>query len=151
MHYPLIVPNYLTSSGGEIVGYYSTFFNGNETPKIASEYRRERLLLRRAPPFDMDQHSRAIMDSELMGTISNFLSTPFFSSIWKKKLDTILYSTVSTLTYQINVPARLSNFEKKPWLMFCDYFWAVQIISIDCLDSWRSVRSKTRNQVNQLK
>ena len=31
--------------------------------------------------------------------------------------------------------------------MFCDYFWAVQIISIDWLDSWRSVRSKTRYPV----
>ena len=58
---------------------------------------------------------------------------------------------VSTLTYQINVLVRLPYFKKKPWSMFNDYFWAVNIISIDCLNSWGSVRSKSRNQVNQLK
>ena len=35
--------------------------------------------------------------------------------------------------------------------MFSDDFLAVKIISIDCLDSWRSVRSKIRTQVNQSK
>ena len=52
------------------------------------------------------------------------------------------------LTYRINVP---EFSEKKPYSKCCEYFWAGKIISIDWLDTWPSVRSKIRNQVNQLK
>ena len=47
-----------------------------------------------------------------------------------------LMSISTTLIYQISLPVRLPNFEKQPWLMFCNYFWPVKIISIDWLDSW---------------
>ena len=42
---------------------------------------------------------------------------------------------IHTPTYHTNILLQLPNFEKKPWSMFCHYFWAVKIISIDCLDS----------------
>ena len=55
----------------------------------------------------------------------------------------------STLIYKVNVPVRLPNFEKKPWQMFCDYFWPVKIVLIDWLDSWFYFVQRARNQVNQ--
>ena len=36
-----------------------------------------------------------------------------------------------TLTYLINVPVWLPNFQKKPWSMFGEYFWPVKMISVD--------------------
>ena len=60
-------------------------------------------------------------------------------------------SDVSILIYWINVPVWLPNFEKKPWSMFCDYFWPMKIISIDWLDSWFYFVQSARNQGNQLK
>ena len=44
----------------------------------------------------------------------------------------------------------LPDFLKKPWLMFCDYFWPVKIISIDWLDPWFYFIQSDRNQGNQL-
>ena len=62
---------------------------------------------------------------------------------------TFTYTT--TLIYQINVPVKLKNFEKKPWSMLCDYFWPIKIISIDWLDSCFYFVQSARNQGNQLK
>ena len=42
----------------------------------------------------------------------------------------------------------ITDFEKKPWLMFRDYFWSVNIISIDWFDSWFYFVQRVRNQVN---
>ena len=59
--------------------------------------------------------------------------------------------SVSTLTYQINIPVRLLNFEKKNLdRCFVIIFEQYKLFQFDCLDSWRSVRSKIRNQVNQI-
>ena len=85
-----------------------------------------------------------------------FLQTPTKNRLRKAcsreigSLTLMSHKKESTLTYQINVPVWLPNFKIKPWWMFCDYFWPVKIISIDCLDSWRSERSKIRIQVNQI-
>ena len=70
---------------------------------------------------------------------------------WVYSMATEMTTLSSTLIYQISVPVRLPNFEKKPWSLFCDYFWPVKIISIDWLDSCFYFVQSARNQGNQLK
>ena len=79
MHYPLIVPNYLTSSGGEIL---PTAAAEPFSMEMKRQKLRQNISNSSADPFDMDQ--QAIMDStkleRLMG-ISNFLARRPFSPI----------------------------------------------------------------------
>ena len=70
---------------------------------------------------------------------------------WVYSMATEMTTLSSTLIYQIRVSVQLPIFAKKPWSMFCEYFWSAKSISIDWLDSWPSVWSKSRNQVNQSK
>ena len=66
-----------------------------------------------------------------------------------------LSNTYLNLSYN-NLPNKRTGtitefWEKKPWLMFRNYFWPVKIISIDWLDSWFYFVQSARNQGNQLK
>ena len=103
--------------------------------------------------IDANRLLQGPLDKDLANSFCLGLKTLAWLSSWEVLVGTIWNNCLSSriLIYQINVPVRLLNFEKKPWSVFLDYFWPVKITSIDWLDSWFYFIQSARNQGNQLK
>ena len=103
---------------------------------------RESFSIRELDSISPGVFSTYAMRATFTFAFTTVLSTYFPPSILRtKEKTTTQHST--TLIYPINIPVQLPNLVKtKPWAMACEYFWSVEIVSIDWLDSWLSVRSK---------